>query len=901
MPSRALVLEKNWRFREVEPGERPDLAAGLLPEVFANDGWMPATVPGCVHSDLMAAGRIDDPFVGTREKAAWWIESHDFVYKTSFLLPADWDAERAKRGTRIELHFEGLDTFAAIFLNGDRIAESANAFQPLTIDITKHARLGENVLVVHFDSTMRRAIELERTQGRRRALGERTRLYVRRPAYLTGWSMAPRLSGCGITGPVTLQMLNRVRLRSIYLPLTHLTSERADFRIETDVEAFASHHAEVTWTIERLDPVGSGSQHRAEIVWESRRTFDLRPGTFRYSEKISLEKPALWWPLGFGAGRRTLYRVRAIVKNDGILLDERETVFGLRTIDLDRTGNGFTLMVNGVPVFIRGSVWTPMSMYPGRADDEATRAALDLAANANINLLRVWGGGNYESEAFYRRCDELGILVWQDFMFASGEYPDAGELWKSMQREAKTQVRRLRNHPSVVLWCGGDSIELFHHRHGLAWEGTSGEAIFDRLLPHVVREYDPARPYWRSSPSGGEQPNTEETGDHHFATAWEEWEGDESATQTLVAKAARARFISEFGLQGMPGEATVALFTQRRERSLNGADFDAHQKDTDGNARLFSSLVARCRPPESFEELVYLSQWVQAQALAQTIDAWRANKPETMGAIVWHFTDCWPGITWSLVDYARRPKLAYWAVRQAFANTSLALLDAEDGVRIVVVNDGASLDVETRLTCLLRSYLLDGTLIDWTERPVELAPGGKCDLGIVAFATLGITDPRQAVLVAELVGGRSIVASRLHAGTPPRNLDLPEPDVTAELDCAIAGQRAVFLVHASNIVRGVEINVDAIPGARVRFDNGFDIWPSRSVWVQVDTPQGATVEQLMTALRYRCLNDAVPGRVVQWRPLPVRQGRGLAENGNVDILIAHARLSSGDSIPKLKV
>jgi beta-mannosidase len=305
------------------------------------------------------------------------------------------------------------------------------------------------------------------------------------------------------------------------------------------------------------------------------------------------------------------------------------------------------------------------------------------------------------------------------------------------------------------------------------------------------------------------------------------------------------------------------------------------------------------RPPLDFDEAVYLTQWMQAEALTTGIDAWRANKPETMGTIIWHLNDCWPGITWSLIDYEKRPKLAYWAVRQAFAPTSLILIPSEIGLRAVAVNDGSPRDQEQRLTFRIKSYELDGRLLDWKDQEVVLPAGGKLELGVFTLRALGIQTPAKSVVVGELIDGRSVVAARMYAPIEPKHVVFPEPLVSCSLDCIVAGTRAIFVLRSENIVRGVEFDVGGAGGARVRFENSFDLWPQREVWVQVDLPGTVSPEELCAAARFRCLNDLSEGRRIAWRPLHVGQGEGRARDASQESPQFLVRMKSTDMIPKL--
>ncbi|MBX3729080.1 MAG: hypothetical protein KF858_07825, partial [Candidatus Sumerlaeia bacterium] len=826
----------------------------------------------------------------------YWIESQDFLYKTNFLTPEEWQRALHGEGQRFELHFESLETFAHVYFNGQHVAESTNQFLPLTVDVTSAMRPGENVLYIHFEPAARRCAALEMQHGQLRAAFDRTRVYARRSQMLTGWSNAPRLSGCGVWGKVIVRHVSLARIASVFVPVRGLSTSEAKVEVETEIESLAERTLEVETQLERLDPVGSGTNYTSERLWEKKKPLDVKAAKFRYSEKVTIDSPVLWWPNGVGSGRRTLYRARVVLRHEGRILDESETVFGLRKVEVltgsEHNRGGFEVRVNDQPVFVRGAAWVPPDVMPGRVTDDAVRRLLDQAAAANLNLLRVWGGGVYESEAFYRRCDELGLLVWQDFMFAQGDYPEFKEFWNSVQEEARAQIKRLRNHPSLLLWCGNDGNAWMQHRQAPEATAHPGRKLFTRLLPHVVETFDPTRPYRESTPLGGADPNSMAEGDHHHVGVWENWEPERAVRDV------RARFVSHVEFMALPHLSTIRAWTQSDERSLNNPEFEAHLRQQEGAGRLFRYVLGRTRPPESFEELVYLSQWTQARALGMAIDAWRANKPETMGTMLWHLNDCWPGITASLVDHKGRPKLAYWAVRDAFAPVGLILLEADSGIRVVAVHDGPAWEREQALVCRLKSYTLEGELLDWHDHEVKLAGNGKAEIGLFSLDSLRITQPERSVVVGELISGRQVLSARSYWPTDPRAVVWPEPRVEVMLDCVVGSRRAVFQVRAHNVVRGVEVGFENLPSARVRFDNAFDIWPSREVWVNVDLTGGIMREQLMGAFRYRCLNDVAPGRKVQWHAPQVTEGEGYAADVSASGLTQLTRLRTSDIIRK---
>ncbi len=899
MADDAVVLDSGWTFREVEPSELTDFAARSLPNPLSNEGWIPACVPGHVHLDLAQAGELPDLNAGANERRAWGPEKTDFLYRTTFPLPEQWQKSANGEERRVMLAFDSLDTYASIYLNGECIHDSMNWFLPVRMDVTDHLRPGENALLVHFDSAVRRAGVRESEYGRLEADWDRSRVYNRRPQYLTGSPVSPRISGCGFPGKVTLRLLDRLRLRHLNVPVVELTSNSARVNIESDIEAFIPNEVDIHCTIERLEPVGSGTNYRSALIDEKRKVFSVKAGTFRFAHKANIESAVLWWPLGHGPeglNRRTLYRARVVARIEGEIVDDQECLFGLRSVQLVSEGviEGFHFRINGQPIYVRGATWLPPSMYPGSTSDDDIRRMLDMAAAANINLLRVWGGGIYERDAFYRRCDELGIMVWQEFPFTRGDYPDYQAFWQNVQREAASHIRRLRTHPSLVLLCGNDEKTWWDEGKPAGDHHNSGQRLFTRLLPRLAEEYAPAVPYLPSTPSGPVKANDPRDGDYH-SDVWDAWDPPERYREI------EARFVSRFGFQALPDLRTIRKWTNADDVSLNHPELDAHQKQPEGNARILRHVFAKLRPPETLDELVYMSQWIQARAITTAVDVWRARRPATMGSILWHFNDCWPGITWSIVDHSLRPKLAYWALRQAYAPVSIVFLpEGDDAVRAIVVNDGRRWDGNRGLVFRVKAYRHSGELIDWRDVELDVPVDGRADAGIFSYASLGIDNPADGVIAGELCSGQTVVASGLHLPVEPRRAKFAEPQLEARLDCIVAKRRAVIVVRSKNIVCGVEIGFRDLDGAHVRFDNAFDIWPSREVWVNATVPGDVPEQVLMRSLQFRCLNDSAPGRRIEWRPLPLEKGEGRAETHSNEQINVSPQLRMTDVVRKLQ-
>ncbi len=813
-----LPLNGEWRFREVAPD------CDLTDQLGAAD-WLPAAVPGCVHTDLMAAEKIPDPFYRLNEAAVTWVAERDWLYVRAFDV-----GESLLAHERIELVCEGLDTFATLLVNGAEIGRTENAFVEHVFDIAGALAVGPNTLAVRFESSDRVCAEREMLSG---ALPGGPRVYARKPQYATGWDWGPTLPTCGLWRSAFIRAFSTARIDSVFAQ-AEVVDGAGRLHLAVDLARTNATPLSLNATL-ALDErtVGEVELHdvgdRAEAV-------------------IEVGAPELWWPVGLG--EPSLYDLSVRLRDRGDELDVREVRIGFRTCEIEREpddiGESFILKINGRRLFAKGANWIPADAFASRVTDDKVRRLIEMAVDQNMNMLRVWGGGIYESDAFYDICDEKGILVWQDFMFACADYPDAEWFRDLAADEAEKAVRRLRNHPCIALYCGNNENHWGAEEWGWG-DAFHARAIYDELLPAICRRLDPARFYWPGSPYGGPGANAESHGDMHD---WSVWHGGPDPAGYLDR---RPRFVSEFGFQAFPTMDTILEFAEPEDLVVDGEVMRAHQKCDGGTAKLDAARELFFRRPENFERSVLLSQIVQAEALRTGIEHWRRSKWHTAGALVWQLNDCWPVISWSTVDGALRRKPAYYAVRRAFKPV-LVTTHEEDGEIVVSgINDtehpvAGTLDVEVFDVCG-EAHLVH---TDGVATPADSA----CRLCAIPRDGLPDIDPaRQFLWITFYSGVYESQATWFFAR--PKDLDLPEPDITVETETDEFDGETRLRLTAPVFVKGVWLTV---PGQDVEFgDNAFDLVPYVSRDVTVALPEGFPPEQLPAALKVIHCNRLGPG------------------------------------------
>ncbi|MET9762556.1 glycoside hydrolase family 2 protein [Streptomyces sp. NPDC006372] len=719
----------------------------MLEATPLGDGWilrhgseaLPASVPGCVHTDLMAAGVIPDPFLGRGETEVAWVGRRDWTYERE--LGGSSVPERQERHEQTDLVFDGLDTVAEISLDGRPLGTVRNMHRSYRFDVTGLS----GRLSVRFVSAYAEAEAVRGRLGERPAAYTEPYQYLRKMACSFGWDWGPTLVTAGIWRPVRLERWSTARIARVR-PLVTVEEGVGVVELAVDVERT---RVEAPLAVEAT--VG-GVRARAAVEGAG--------GVVR----LRVPDAEVWWPRGYG--EQPLYEVELRLLHGDDALDVWRRRIGFRTVELDRRpdahGTGFTLVVNGERLFARGVNWIPDDVFPSRITRARYRERLEQAAGAGVDLVRVWGGGIYESEDFYDACDELGLLVWQDFPFACAAYPEEQPLRSEVEAEARENVVRLMPHPSLVLW-NGNNENLWGFRDwgwepGLAGDSW-GEGYYLGVLPRVVAESDPTRPYTAGSPWSGSwrhHPNDPAHGTHH---SWEVWNREDYADYRLSVP----RFVAEFGWQAPPSYATLRRALPGEELAADSPGMLHHQKADDGNGKLERGLARHFAVPKGdFDRWHYLTQLNQARAVAAGIEHWRAHWPVCAGTVVWQLNDCWPVTSWAAIDGDGREKPLYHELKRLYADRLLTLRARDGLLELAAVNQGAE---EWRETVTLRRMSVAGEVL--ARAAVELAAPRRNVTRLVVPRELTPVGPEE-FLVADAGGGVSPAAAAeagLHANT----------------------------------------------------------------------------------------------------------------------------------------
>lgn len=793
-PNRSLrSIDAGWSFRRV--GE---------------DTWLPAQVPGSNFTDLWRAGVIEDPYVGDAENRLQWIEQEDWEYRCRF----DASADELSRDS-VELVFEGLDTLCAVSLNGTPILTADNMFRSWRCDVKSLLRAEGNELALRFASPVTYARDRQAADGfhypaENDKTPERASVYVRKAPFHFGWDWGPKYVTSGVWRPVRIDSASVARITDASYRIVRLDAERAELTFSVEVEALAACSSTIEIACAGVTPA------RIDIT--------LAPdGTVaRHEISVVVDNPRFWWPNGLGEAHLYPFVVRLI---DGdVAIDERAVRVGLRTIrvrnELDAIGESFFVEVNGRPVFMKGANYIPPDSFMERMTaDRYERLFRDTVA-ANMNMLRVWGGGVYEADEFYDLADEHGILIWQDFMFSCTLYPFDPAFLANVAEEAAQNVRRLCNHPSLALWCGNNEVSL-----GIAhwnWPETFGyssekfdalvagnRGIFERLLADAVAQDDPDRFYLPSSPIGfWNDPTDDSRGDNHF---WGVWHGE----QPFSAYAERVpRFMSEFGFQSYPAHATIAEFTDPDDRRIGSDVLKVHQKHARGDAIIQRFVRDLYGEPRDFESFCYLSQLAQADGLKVAFEAHRRAMPRCMGSLYWQINDCWPSISWSSIDYAGRWKALHHQAARSFAPLLISVESIDDGLAVHLVSDRID-----HIEGALSLSLVDLTgAVRWQGQAAVSLPDNTADI----VARIDSVVLREVGTVGELA-----LLTRLHGPDgqvlcedarlldDPLNVSLRDPKIAVKVS---DGQ---VVVSAENYARSVQLiaGEDDVTFA----DNFFDL------------------------------------------------------------------------------
>lgn len=828
---KTIDLQGEWKFRE----------SG------AKD-WLTAHVPGTVHTDLLAAKVIPDPFYGNNETQLQWIEQLDWEYSKTFLL-----SHEDMRLPQIDLVLEGLDTYAEILVNGQSLGHVDNMHRLWRFSCKPHLKVGENTLQINFFSPMREALPAYNASPYKLPSGNdgaeiKVSPYVRKAAYHFGWDFAPRLVGAGIWRPVYLQAWSGARIDRLHAVPLRLGAQEAAMRamVHLDVAEAGDYQIDLL-----LD---------GELILSTNR--DLDRGQRVVDLQFNIHQPEFWWPRGMGDPK--LYQFEARLKRDQITLSTLAQPLGLRTIKLvmepDAMGTSFYFSVNdflpgrGGPLFIKGANYVPSDVFLPRGR-EKRQHLLESAEAVGMNMMRVWGGGIYEDDTFYDWCDAHGVLVWQDLAYACMMYPLEGVLLENAHAELQDNVLRLRRHPSLAIWCGNNEIDVAWHNWGWQQEGqfsedfsaklwTEYQGFFEGKVPNTLNFLDPGRAYIPTSPlsNWGKEENFKHKNMHY----WGVWHGTDSLDGFGHYV---PRFMSEYGFQSWPSPSSLQPYIDPQDWNFESKAILNRQKSYKGNAPILRFLEPLYGKPKDFSAFCLLSEFLHRDAMNIAIEAQRVKSPFCMGTLYWQLNDCWPGPSWSTIDFEGEWKPAHFALKRLYAPVLLSMTLEKDSIRVQIASELP----KNSCNLQIRLKTFDGSVLADHEAALTLVPGGKEYLRIPITALSGRIDPNENLIEATLHKGREVLAEDIVYFVPPRDLKLPDPQFNYQLKVAEGGY--LLELNAKTLVKEMEIQVD---GAQAEIsDNFFDLVPGKPRTVFINVEGVKSPSDLLKMLRFRDLTRII--------------------------------------------
>ncbi len=899
--SAILCLDGTWRIQHYPLGEVSPLetAAATLDDRY----WVTAQVPGDVHEALIQHRLIPDPYEGHQDQLCRWVEQEEWWYRTTFdyIVTAD-------RSERHELVLHGLDTFATVYVNGHEIGRTANMHRKYVFDVSRVLRNGWNSIAVRFDPLHLHHRDKEKFDW---SSYTKERPWLRKAAMNFGWDWGPRLITVGIWGSVEIHRHRIAKLTDVYSYTAELDAEQAklkvnvacdriaplrytDFntyraRVERSTGAHAMTEPEVS--DEQLPDRATGSAfggNRNPNAWvgdpnvstshegdlQIQATLYDRTGQEVVSERtilntsmpahglagisaqhaqmeLSIPNPQLWWT--YDLGEPYLYTLKITLYVDDDIVDQSEQSIGLRTIELQQRNEqgeaSFDFILNGVRLYARGANWIPADNRIGAIPDHRYRELIELSVEANMNMLRVWAGGIYEKELFYDLCDELGILVWQDFAFANALFPDFNHDYMSNVRsEVEDQVRRLRNHASLALWCGNNEIDWLYDMKTASGDIRSpfyGEVIYHELIPDVLAHLDPCRSYWPSSPYGGNDANDPEVGDRHN---WQVWHGSvypRSYGEVPLLdysiegvgfhhyKADLALFSSEFGMHAAANHYTLSRYIPAEQFYWGSAEMAYRNKDTNHRKGILL-MEGYTGIPQNIQQYINYSMLTQAEGLKYGVEHYRRHKHRNGGSLIWQLNDSWPGTSWAMIDYELLPKAAYFYAR-SFYHPLLLCADHDPGqpFHVWIVNDQLA-ELRTEVTAQVFNW--QGELISSHTATAQIPANEAGCVATWSEAELLQDRALPEEVVVMLSCDHPDIGRNLYYLRSPRELELPVATWTAMID---KQAQTITIQNGDVLTRMLRIDIEQ---GRLRMsDNYFDLLPGEERVVTVRHAGGEPV------------------------------------------------------------
>ncbi len=729
-------------------------------EFKSNDGstWNKAHVPGSNFTDLLMNGMIPEPFTGDNETRLQWVHKKDWVYKTSFTLEKHILAKE-----NIALVFKGLDTYADVILNDSLVLEANNMFREWEIDV-KEMLKKENMLKIYFHSPAN-YFPYDKPPYFNDLPGKE-RIQCRKAAYHFGWDWAPKLMPCGIYKPVMLLAWNKIRIQDQHLKILEMSDNLAQVELLLNISSSGKNKARFEYEVE----------NKIETTF-----LKLKPGINKCSVKFAIKNPQKWWV--HNLGKPFLYKLEGKMYVQNEFMDSIKVSFGLRDINLlqekDSLGKTFGFELNGKPVFMKGANYVPQDVFLSRVKREDYEKLVQSMVEANMNMVRVWGGGVYEKDVFYDLCDQHGILIWQDFMFANAMYVADDDFMENITKEATYQVRKLADHPCIALWCGNNEIDEAWHNWGWSNKFSKKDSIkiwqdykriFHEVLPNIVNEYHPKAGYVSTSPKYGRgDVQSLYEGDAHYWGVWHD------GYDFPIFDSTTGRFMSEYGFQGFPPLETIKKMTRGKELNLHSKAITNHQKHARGMKIILQYMKKYYTIPKNIKDFIYVSQLLQAEGIRKGIESHRRKKPYCMGTLYWQLNDCWPAISWSSWDYYKNKKALHYFVKEDFKNTMLSIKQVQDSLLFYIINDTFT---ALKGNLDLKLFHFNGKILEKKSLPIKMEENSSMIVHKLSIKDLTKNlDTSQIVLFSEIKIKDKVIDENYFYFSKPKFLTLHNPGI----------------------------------------------------------------------------------------------------------------------------
>lgn len=769
--------------------------------------WMKATVPGTVHTDLFNIGKIPDLYYRNNEHKLQWIGEKDWEYKTHFTI-----TEEILQKDVVEIIFYGLDTYTNIKINDYEVLSTNKFFRTYKLDCKQWLKKGENIIHIVFKSAEKVTNDLKKKSYLK---DDSKYIFARKPAYHFGWDWGPIYLTSGIWQPIIIKAWNKAQAENIQIKQVSLSPDKAELMNIIELRSTAYQRAEI-----RLTCIETG-----QTVNVSER---LQYGQNYIYIPLTIANPKLWWTKGLGDQNLYHFNVEVYIKGEHVSSLDGYT--GLRTIKIiqekDESGESFLFELNGERIFIKGADYIPQDMFIPRATQQDYEGVIKQAVDANMNMLRVWGGGFFEKNLFYELCDENGLLVWQDFMFACAMYPGNEEFINNVRQETIDNVKRLRNHPCIALWCGNNenligwndwNWQKPYSKETAAQVWFDYEKVFHQLLPEIVHQYDEGRFYWPSSPLFGWGYDVSSAGDSHN---WGVWHGQDPF-EKLADPTQIPRFMSEFGFQSCPDLNSVKQFTLPEDRDISSEVMKTHQKHHIGYPVIDKYMHWYYKTPKDFESYLYVSQVMQGWGMEFGIGVHRRNRPHCMGTLYWQINDCYPVCSWASIDYYDSWKAMHYKVRDLYKDlvVSLASDSTKKQVELYLISDKLQ-DTNGILKIYLQNF--NGEKVYYEEKEIIVKANQVEKISSFDISSILKGLPKnQSVMTAELFVNDSLASKSNYYFVLPKDLSLSNHKIKTKVDKENNGYK--ITLSTKKLVKDLYVS---FPGYLGNFtDNYFDLLP----------------------------------------------------------------------------